>query len=145
ERLLESGADVNHSCPPTPSRPINEVTALIRACQNGHRACARLLIDHGADTNLARTDGRTALHEACLNGHHECAQLLLDGRANPNQAKSNGATALMQASQKGQVECVKLLLRSADVNVKDKDGHTALSGYAGDDHVKDLLRTIGGA
>jgi uncharacterized protein len=53
----------------------------------------------------------------------------LDGGINPNaQSESDGRTALISAAARGDLEVVNLLIaRGADVNVKDKQGYTALS------------------
>ena len=56
-------------------------TALILACQNGHEACARLLIDAKAAVDAALTGGLTGLMLARQNGHEACARLLIDAGA----------------------------------------------------------------
>ena len=63
-------------------KPENGDTPLMAALGNPH--VARLLLEHGADPNAARTDGGiTALHRASENGHVEVARLLLDATQTP--------------------------------------------------------------
>ena len=64
----------------------------------------RLLLDSGADKNLAEKHGCTALMFASQNGHLEVVRLLLVSGAGKNLARNNGSTALMLASQSGQLE-----------------------------------------
>lgn len=51
-------------------------TALISAAKNGNAEIAKLLIEAGADVNLANNDGNTPLKYAEENGHTEIVELL---------------------------------------------------------------------
>ena len=78
------------------------------ASQHGHLEVVRLLLESGADKDLANNDGRTARIIASQNGHHD------------------GSTALMMASQNGHLEVVRLLIKfGADMNLATNDGQTA--------------------
>ena len=63
------------------------------ACQHGHEACARLLLDHGADANHADSYGATALMRARQDGHEALAELL------------GGRSALLEQLQIGDGMC----------------------------------------
>ena len=75
-------------------------TALNWACAHGRTSCAELLLEKGADPNLADKFGYTALHEASNFCHLGCVKLLLENRANPNAANRMGETPLHLACQK---------------------------------------------
>lgn len=64
------------------------------ACQHGHEACARLLVDHGADVDRAWSDGATPLHIAREEDHVACAQMLVDGGANFRKSGIRGWSQL---------------------------------------------------
>jgi ankyrin repeat protein len=70
------------------SSAIYGLTALMLACQNGHRDVAELLLDRGAEVGQASQDGLTALMMwACTNGHRDVAELLLDRGAGASKAR----------------------------------------------------------
>ena len=58
--------------------------ALNGAATEGHQEIVRLLIDKGADLNIAIMNGSTALHMAPREGHQEIVRLLLDKGADVN-------------------------------------------------------------
>ena len=66
-------------------------TALILAAQSGHVEVVRLLLEAGADKDVADDDGATALMEAAYRGHVEVVRLLLEAGADKDMA-SNWAT-----------------------------------------------------
>ena len=116
-------------------------TALILAAQrNEGDQVARLLLDKGADKELAGTFGYswfepgsvgTPLITAACNRHASILRLLLERGANPNAASSTKQTALMFVAVKGEVGMAKLLLdRGADPNARDSYGNFALGDTA---------------
>lgn len=142
---------------------------LVKAAQDGHVATVIKLLNEGADIN-EKGNGYygygTALMEAAEKGNIEIVRLLLDRRADVNEKNYWGTTALMYAigwpnfywvrkstkitrnkemlkTKKELVNVVKVLLKAgADVNVKTKDGRTALTSaavYGQTDVVKVLL------
>ena len=53
------------------------------AAVNGRLSCLRLLLQHGADVELTKTDGQSALHRAAADdGHLDCVLVLLEHGAN---------------------------------------------------------------
>jgi len=59
----------------------------------GYADCLRLLLQRGADVDLA-PGGATALHEACESCQTECAKLLLSHGANANAVSEDGLMPL---------------------------------------------------
>jgi hypothetical protein len=62
------------------------VSSLSYAAQGGYLHIVRLLLEHGADPNIAEGDAPDglALYLACAGNHLEVARLLLEHGANPN-------------------------------------------------------------
>jgi ankyrin repeat protein len=74
-------------------------TLLHYAAGGGRIEVARLLLDKGAEVNLADGSGRTALHHACANQEMEAAGFLLANGAKPSLATRDawGNTPLLLA------------------------------------------------
>jgi ankyrin repeat protein len=70
------------------------------AALNGRRQCVRLLLEQGADVNLADDDGDTPLHMAAVNGHVSVIEALVDAGAQVQRNKAN-QTPLMLAHEAG--------------------------------------------
>ena len=84
-------------------------TPLIAACNNGSLDTVRLLLQHGAEVDLATTKGCTPLHFACHNGHEDVAKQLLSQGADPMKAARDGRTPVDFARGNGHEDIVKLL------------------------------------
>ena len=69
-----------------------------------------LLLQAGANVNVANVNGQTPLMAAARNGHIGAVRLLLEAGADVNAANAKGQTALMGAAQSGHIEAVRLLL-----------------------------------
>ena len=52
------------------------------ACNHGHLAVVKLLLDNGALVNIPGLDNDTPLHDAVVNNHVEVASLLISRGAN---------------------------------------------------------------
>eukprot|EP00439_Symbiodinium_sp_Y106_P053888 s269_g7.t1 len=101
--------------------------ALRMASSQGYAEVARLLLESGAEKDVANDQGFTALITASASGRVEVVRLLLEAGANPNLADEDGCTALMIASARHDVEVVSLLLDAgADKDLADNRGRTAL-------------------
>ena len=87
-------------------------SALKVAAARGHESAARLLLEAGANKDLAKNDGATALLIASQQSHLKVVRLLLDSRADKDLAINHCATALFMASENGHLEVVRLLLES---------------------------------
>lgn len=73
--LLANGAGVNYQSKKT------RFTALTIAASGGNVEVVRLLLEHGADTSLAESDGSTPLDRARQNGHSAVVVLLEESSA----------------------------------------------------------------
>ena len=151
--LLDKGADVNartREVPP-PRRwlySLNDVswvdftgqTPFLRAALSGDTTTMRLLVQRGADPNLATLAGTTPLMAAAgvswavAQTYTESPQASLDAvslclelGADVNAANSMGLTALLGAVNRGSNDIIELLVkRGARLDIKDKEGRTPL-------------------
>ncbi|XP_033759448.1 serine/threonine-protein phosphatase 6 regulatory ankyrin repeat subunit B-like [Pecten maximus] len=126
-RLLDEGADVDHmffhGMIFVSSKPV-----LTICCEKGREACAKVLIDHGAEVKRPDKWGLTPLMYCMTLQYIDIAQLLL--QRDPSVVKCQdhkGRTALHFAIETGNVELVKILIASdADVNAQERFGMTPL-------------------
>ncbi len=107
--LLKRGAHVNERSivndwqrqvtgePRFQARPAGGLTPLLFAARQGCVACARLLLDAGADPDLADPQGVTPLLMATNNFRFDVGALLLARGANPNRWDFWGRTPLYLA------------------------------------------------
>ncbi len=79
------------------ARPTGGFTPLIYAARAGCSACAKALLEGGADINMTDPDGETPLLIATENFHFDLASYLLEKGANPNQWDWWGRTPLYAA------------------------------------------------
>jgi beta-lactamase regulating signal transducer with metallopeptidase domain len=94
---------------------------LLLAAQMGDHEMVELLIDAGADPNVA-PDGRdSALNYAIRSGELELAELLLEHGADPNRTIEGQPPPLLTAVQMGEVELIEALLDAgADPNASSQ-------------------------
>ena len=96
-------------------------TPAILSSSNGHVKALALVLNRGADPNLANNYGVTAVHKACQLGHLKCIFLLVSRGADLNKKNVNGETPLDIARMFKQRECVDLLLANGAVGMNKKD------------------------
>ncbi|ETS84994.1 hypothetical protein PFICI_03019 [Pestalotiopsis fici W106-1] len=106
-----------------PDTRIRGSTLLFSASWKGYINTVRLLLERGANPDLANDYQVTPLHVASQHGWLEIARLLVEGGANVNCTTNEGRTPLHVASFNGHIQVVYLLLeKMADVQAKDEDG-----------------------
>ena len=89
----------------------HNVTALMRASQNGFEDVAKTLLDRGAIVNAQREDTkRTALMLAARCGSVELTRLLLEKKADATLADKDALTALSSAAKFNHVHVLRELL-----------------------------------
>lgn len=97
QAILAGGADPNlrlNYRSPIDDREERQVVALMYALS---AATAKLLIEGGADVDVADESGVTALLRATYRGHAEVVRVLLDAGANVHQKTKDGHDALRVA------------------------------------------------
>ncbi|MCU0501266.1 MAG: ankyrin repeat domain-containing protein [Anaerolineae bacterium] len=151
ELLTRTDVNVNH---------VNNLgwTALLEAIvlSNGgerHQRIVQLLVDHGANINIADKDGVTPLKHAQARGFKEIEQILLKAATTGARGSAVGDAAakardarLIAAAKQGDVAAVKeLLSQGASVHARDEKGETALiaAAYRNDLAIADLLIRAG--
>lgn len=107
--LVEHGADVNARSnvnqwerqvtaePRMQARPAGGFTPLLYAARRGCADCARILLEGGADVNLADPDNVTPLLLAALNLNYDTAKLLIERGADVNKWDTWGRAPLYGA------------------------------------------------
>ncbi|CAF4384462.1 unnamed protein product, partial [Rotaria sp. Silwood2] len=114
KRLLAYHANPNH-------QNQSGISALMLAAEQGYFECVKLLVQAGADLELAPNGpsalkmnlcGRTPLFCAVKEGRTDIVKYLLDRGANPRVQNHYGVSALWIASRKGMLQIVELLLNA---------------------------------
>jgi ankyrin repeat protein len=151
ERLIERGADVNARTREWPySRTaftsdlswvdMTGQTPFVRAALSGDTTTMRLLLEHGADPNIATFEGTTALMAAAgvnwtvAQTYTESPQALIDAiniclehGADVNAVNSMGVTAIIGAANRGSNDIIRLLhAKGARLDIADKQGRSPL-------------------
>ncbi|EXK76781.1 hypothetical protein FOQG_18486 [Fusarium oxysporum f. sp. raphani 54005] len=99
------------------------VDDLVKFVENGNIEVVKMLLEKGADARAANMDGLTPLLLTSQNGHLEMVKILLEKGADATAANRDGSTPLLLASQNGQSEIVKILLdKGVDARAANRDG-----------------------
>ncbi len=124
ELLLEEGIEVE-------TKNKAGETALFVAVWNSQEPSVRILLDHGANPQIALTEGtgQTVLHHATKNAKPSIVKMLLRAGANTEARDLSGCTPLhwdiFWKEQNHQI--LELLLEwKADTNAQDNEGNTPL-------------------
>jgi len=149
--LLEKGADPNVKTETTPVHGLMQFdgswvnfdgqTPFIRAALSGDIEVMRLLVQHGADTNIATNQGSTALMAAAgINWipaqtytrseaeYVEAVKLCLTRGADVNATNSLQLAAIHGAANRGWVSIIQILAdHGARLDVADAGGRTPLT------------------
>lgn len=103
--LLDRGADVHAwSQNPLKNQPLHACIALGQSAES-----VRLLLDAGAEANVAQVAGYTPLHQAAAGGKKDIVLLLLERGANPKATSDEGKTPADYARERRHEEITKLL------------------------------------
>ncbi|XP_056184931.1 ankyrin repeat and SOCS box protein 11 isoform X2 [Falco biarmicus] len=117
-------------------------TLIAQACLGGHVACAKVLLENGAQVNAVTIDGITPLFNACCSGSVACVNMLLEFGAKP-QLRNNLASPIHEVVKRGHRECMEILLaHEVDIDQEDPQHGTPLyvaCMYQRTDCVKKLL------
>ena len=102
---------------------IGGATALHIASRNGSVEIAKILIENGANVNVADNEGWTPIMRAALSKNPELIKIFLNVGADPRKMNSSGETAIIHASSSGCLECLEQMffgynfLDNVDVDV----------------------------
>ena len=121
ETLIDLGANVNAQ------RTDDKVTPLILSSYWNNFMTVNLLLDHGADANIAKADECTPLHSAVMKGNQNLVKLFLEKNALLNTQNADGDSPLHTAVSNGFFDITKLLVKKgSNVNLQNKEGRTPL-------------------
>ena len=85
------------------------MTALMRAARNGHVIAVRMLLNGGADPNVARNDRFTALALAAFFGHTESVRILIEYGAKTEVVTRSGTSPRMWATARTFTDAARYL------------------------------------
>ena len=104
-----------------------EETPLHVALRLGLVEISRVLLKHGADTEVRENRDSSPLEQVVRDGHVELAQILLEHGADANARDNQRCTPLYWASEGGQLAVAQVLLgHGADVTAQCKNNQTPL-------------------
>jgi len=109
------------------ARSVDGTPALIVAVENGDPMMVSLLLDAGANPDIAdRRSGELALTYAAGRNNTDIVARLLKAGANPNAANKQYETALIRAVNNSNSAIIRLLMAAgADPEAQDYTGHSA--------------------
>ena len=119
ETLIDLGANVNAQ------RTYDKVTPLLLSANWNNFMAVYLLLDHGADANIASADGNSPMHRAVSNGFFDIAKRLVEKGSDVNLQNKEGRTPLFFGLKNKHEQLIKLLIENeADVNIGYKKNYT---------------------
>jgi ankyrin repeat protein len=113
------------------------ITPLMAAAEEGHTDVCTMLLDAGADPNQQDTNGKTALMHLVENGRSKIDTNLMYSTGinvdEPIFSADTPAAIIRQWAEEGDAAIAQALLaKNADLEVRDKQGYTALMKAATD-------------
>jgi len=125
KKALEDGANASVQF----RLALGEITPIFLCASKGYKDIAELLIEHNADIHRKMDfDGTICLHHAASNDQPEMCEFLMIAGCDKDTTDKLGRTPLMDAAEIGSEKVIKVLVdRNADVNLEDREHHTALS------------------
>ena len=135
--ILDHGADIN-------AINKNNATALLLTCKNGNKHAINVLLNFGANPNIAAANGDTCLHYAARNDCcTEVLHAIISYDVDVNATNKKNVTALMRACQKGNTDAINMLLSAgADPNITDSKGATCIQSAVDGGCSKGVLETV---
>ncbi|KAJ5154523.1 uncharacterized protein N7500_009962 [Penicillium coprophilum] len=119
--LLQHGADPNGNMQQL------KIAPLAIAAHEGFDDLVALLLQYGANTEIADHVGHHALHWAARNNHLDTARVLLSHGAEIDPLGHDNSTPLLAAAMNHHVQMVELLIKAgANVNARGQSDKTAL-------------------
>lgn len=132
---LDDGADVNFR------RTKN--TPILLALSNGHKECAQILLDRGADVNIDNGHGWLPIHEVCRIGWEDWAEKIISNPMNMTDRRDRGdSTPLLVAVENGHERIAMMLIeQDCNVNAQNAQGVSPLM-LAIERQSRDLVREM---
>lgn len=110
--LIDNGADVDKGDPAAGITPCHS------ACTSNCPDAVTLLLEHGADPNLADKEGWTSLHIAAFRGYTRCMRALAEG------ARAQGKPLVVNALSNAKMSALDIALEK---------GHAEAAAYLRDE------------
>jgi ankyrin repeat protein len=111
----------------SPNEQFDSTTPLMVAIEKKNEVIIRILLEHGADPNIADQAGDTPLMIAVLKEYPDIVNILLTAGANPNHKNEFGSTPIMAAAEAGNIPILELLIsKGADMNVTNNQKYTLI-------------------
>jgi ankyrin repeat protein len=121
----------------------NRETALHAALDNGDVPALQALLTAGADVHRLDKSGNTSVYIAASKGYSACLQSLFSAKADP-LIVPRGGPPIIAAASRAHALCIKILITNgSDVNVRNKDGWTALRCAVEQNHLETAGTLIG--
>lgn len=134
--VIDAGANIE-----APNK--HRETAMHAALDNGDAPALQALLNAGADVHRLDKSGNTSVYVAASKGYSACLQSLLSAKADP-LITSRGGPPIIAAASRAHTSCIKILIANcSDINVKNKDGWTALRCAVEQNHLETVQTLIG--
>ena len=135
--IISHDADVN-------ATNNKNVTALMLACVDMNEDAINVLLNAGADPNIADDKGATCIHHAVFEScSKNVLEIIVNHGRDVNVTNKNNRTALLLACKEGNKDIINLLLNAgADPNIIDANGATCIHYAVVEGCSKDVLEII---